>query len=189
MANITLAEIKMLIDNKVQELSDLYAKRSQSLIDTYRIEKGSTEEVKQNVDYEFSVDELTDKADKLENEILILKSALTKANCSTEIDFTLGDDNRKLTLQEGIIYIKSLRQSVGNIKYLGELKENRKLVDDQTFGNSLIKGYTEIKRPTFNTKKYRERYEKINKLIQKLEVQISSKNYTVKVEILDKIAE
>lgn len=187
MANITLAEIKMIIDNKTTELSDTYAKRSQSLIDTFRIEKDSKEEVKQNIDYEFSIDELTEKADKLESEILFLKSALTKSNCSSNIDFTL--DGRKLTLQEGIIYIKSLRQSLGSVKYLGELKETRNKIDDKTYGGILIPGYVEIRRPTFNTKSYRERYEKFNKLIQKLEVQISSANYLIKVEIPDSIIE
>ena len=69
------------------------------------------------------------------------------------------------------------------------MKETRNKIDDKTFGGTLIHGYVEIRKPTFNTKSYREKYEKFNKLIQKLEIQISSANYSIEVDIPDDIIE
>jgi exonuclease VII small subunit len=179
--NIKIAEVKLLLDNKIKELRDTYALRSQSLTDTFRLDKETKVEEKQNINYEFSVDELTARADKLENEILILKSALTTANCTIKTNFEIG--GHKLTLQEAIIHIKALRESLNNIKYLGEQKEKRNNIDDKNYGGMVTKGYIEITRPTYNTKTYRDRYEKMVKLIQKLEVEISTANFTNDIEI------
>ena len=121
----------------------------------------------------------------LESKILFLKSELTKANCTTEISYTLDNSSMQMTLQQGIIAIKQMRESLGNIKYLGDLKETRNVVDDRVSINGTSQGYVEIKKPTYSTQYFKDRYEKMNKQILKLEVAISSANYGTIIEVPD----
>ena len=186
MSKISLAEVKLLIDNKTEELRNLYVERSKSLINTYRQEKNSTEQVLQNTPYEIDVIEITKRADELESQILFLKSELTKTNCSTEINYRF-DDGQPMTLQQGIIIIKQMRESLGNIKHLGDLKETRNVIDDRIIISSSISGYTEIKKPTYSTQYFKDRYVKMTKQITKLEVAISSANYSTMIEVADDI--
>ena len=186
MSEISLAEVQLLIADKSKELANLYGERSKSLINSYRLDKGMTEPTLQNVPYELDVIDATKKADELESQILFLKSELTKANCLTEINYT-DDKKRPLTLQQGIIVIKQMRESLGNVKYLGDLKETRSVVDDRVSINGTSNGYTDIRKPTYSTSYFKTRYEKMTKQITKLEVAISSANYSVTTEVPDEI--
>jgi hypothetical protein len=73
MSKLKLAELKMVIDNKIQELRDTYSERSRSVQDVFKINSDTKEEEKQNIDYEHNVDDLTQKADTLELEIMKLQ--------------------------------------------------------------------------------------------------------------------
>jgi hypothetical protein len=183
MAIVKLAELKMILDNKIKELKDIYGERSRILKDTFKINPDTKEEEKQNIDFEFNVDDLTAKADKLELEIMKLKYLLSKANVDIKVDYIEGQE--KISLQEAIVRIKALRESLPNIKYLGELKETRQEKTDSIRLNGQYTAVTFIEKtkPTYNTKTYKEKYEKLQKQITKLEMAISSANYSTDVEI------
>jgi hypothetical protein len=180
---IKLAEVKMILDNKEQELKDIYGERSRSLKDTFRLEAGV--ETKINPDYEFSVDELTNRAEVLEREILELKAILTTTNCNTLVEYTI--DNQAISLHKAIVLIKQYREGINNIKGLGEQKETRRTVNDAASRYMPIanqpSSYEEISRPTYNTKKYRDIYQKRLTLITRLEMAINQANYSTDVEI------
>jgi hypothetical protein len=182
---IKLAEVKMILDNKEQELRDIYADRIRSIRDTFKLEAGV--ETKINPDYEFGVDELTSKINALEREILELKSILTTTNCNTLVEYTI--DKQAISLHKAIVLVKQYRESINNIKSLGEQKETRRTVNEVSnrftpMGNS-VASYEEITRPTYNTKLYRDMYQKRLTLITKLEMAINQANYTTNVEIPD----
>lgn len=178
---IKLAEVQLAIQEKEQELRDVYALRSRSLTNTYRIDKDTKDEELYSLPHQESVEDLTSQADKLEEDILTLKSILGKANNSTIIDYG------NMTLQEGIIKIKAMRQSLQNVKYLADLKETKRVIDDQTTINGTVKGYIESIRPSYDTQLFKEKYESLKKSITKLEVAITSANYTTEVDLADNI--
>jgi hypothetical protein len=182
---IKLAEVKMILDNKEQELRDIYAERIRSIRDTFKLEAGV--ETKINPDYEFGVDDLTSKINALEREILELKSILTTTNCNTLVEYTI--DKQAISLHKAIVLVKQYREGINNIKSLGEQKETRRTVNEVSnrftpMGNS-VASYEEITRPTYNTKLYRDMYQKRLTLITKLEMAINQANYTTNVEIPD----
>lgn len=178
---MTLAEVRLILDNKEQELRDVFSKRNEVQINTYK----KTDSVKEltHSEHEFSVDDLTAKADTLQKEIRILRLLLAKHNVNTLVDFTM--DGEKVSLQEAIYLVKQYRENLPHLKYMGELKTTSRLVDpgSRFIQQAVDRSYEEVKEPTFDTKKYRETAKKIEVLITKLEIAINQANYNTTIDL------
>lgn len=179
---LTLAEARLILANKEQELHDLFAKRKEARVNVYRKKDGQKELM--HVPHEFTVDELTEKINKLQKEIRLLRLAVTKANIETLVDFLV--DGKKITLQEAIYLIKQYREELPVLKEMGELKAKSEIVNPtarwglQTATDS---SYEQVTEPTYDTKKYRQLATKTETLITKLEVAINKANYSTMVDI------
>lgn len=183
---MTLAEARLILDNKENELQEICAKRRECRTNTYRKKDGKKDLIHEA--HEFSVDELTEKIEKLQKEIRILRLATAKANIETMVDFTV--DGKKICLQEAIYLIKQYREELPVLKEMGELKAKSEIINApvsmsrwMTQTPVVDNSYEQVIEPNYDTKKYRKLAEKTETLITKLEVAINKANYSTFVDI------
>lgn len=178
---MSLAEVRLILENKESELKTLFQRRSDSLMNVYKKADGKKELMHE--EHEFAVDELTERIEKLKKEIRKLRLCSATANVNTLVDFTVDGD--KITLQEAIYLIKQYREEVPVLRKMGEMKTTSQLVDPLRFSSNsnIDRTYEEIKEPTYDTKKYRKEAEKMEKLITKLELAINKANLTTEVDV------
>lgn len=178
---ITLAEARLILDNKEAELKTLFQRRKDCRLNIYK--KKDTSKELTHEEHEFTVDELTDKIETLKKDIRKLRLVTTRANIDSDVDFTV--DGEKIKLQEAIYLIKQYRDELPVLKDMGEVKTTSTIVDPTPrFGQSTVdRSYEQLTEPTYNTKDYRKKAEKLEFLITKLEIAINQANYNTFVEI------
>lgn len=152
---MNLKEIKSLLDNKVIEVRELTRKRNEFLFNQYRFVQGSdidfNDKYQVNAPHEFSVDELTEDINRLDEEILLLKSTLNRHNESTIIEFK----GNKMSLSTAIFKVKTMRDKLPSLKKLGEIKESRDLLVPNKYSDE-TQTYLVINKPTYDVKQYRD---------------------------------
>jgi hypothetical protein len=178
---MSLAELRLVLENKEKELMTLLQRRNECLVNVYKKTNGNKELMHEK--HEFTVDELTQKIAEVRKAIRKLRLCSTIANVNTLVDFTV--DGEKTTLQEAIFLIKQYRVEAENFRTMSEKKATSKIVDPLCFSSNsnVDRSYEEITEPTYNTKLYREKAEKLEKLITKLELAINKANLTTEVEV------
>lgn len=178
---MSLAELRLVLENKEKELAMLLQRRNDCMVNVYK--KTNGEKQLMHEEHEFTVDKLTEDIEALQKEIRKLRLCSTIANVNTLVDFT--DGGEKITLQEAIYLIKQYREEVLTLRMMGEKKTTSKIVDPLRFssGSNVDRSYEEITEPTYDTKKYRKKAEKMEKLITKLELAINKANLTTEVDV------
>lgn len=178
---MSLAEVRLILDNKEKELETLLQRRCDCMFNIYKKKDGDKELTHEK--HEFTVDTLTNEIESLKKVIRKLRLYATTANINTLVDFTV--DGEKITLQEAIYLIKQYREELPILRKMGEQKTTSKIVDPAPrFSQvSVDHSYEEISEPTYNTKEYRKRAKKLEKLITKLELAINKANLTTELDI------
>jgi HD superfamily phosphohydrolase len=178
---ITLAEARLILDNKEAELKTLFQRRKDCRLNIYKKNEDKKELLHE--EHEFTVDDLTKDIERLKKEIRKLRLVTTKANIDSNVDFTV--DGEKISLQEAIYLIKQYREELPVLKDMGEIKTTSTIVDPTPrYGQSTVdRSYEQLTEPTYNTKEYRKKAEKLEFLITKLEIAINQANYNTTVEI------
>lgn len=184
MANkITLAEAFLILKSKEKELDEVLTSRFSYLENTYKKVNGQKELTHEP--HEISVDDITIKSEILMKEIRKLRLIIAKANLETSVDFTV--DGEKISLQEAIYLVKQYRNELPRTKSMGEMKSYSTIVDPTPryaqVAGAIDRSYEQVTEPSFNTKEYRKKAEKMELLITKLEVAINQANYSTFVEI------
>ncbi len=180
---MTLAEARLVLDNKEGELQDVFNKRYECKTNEYMKKDGTKTLMHES--HEFTVDKLTETIERLQKEIRKLRLITTQTNIETSVDFTVDDE--QITLQEAIYLIKQYRSEHCVLKQAGELRTESHFVNPAQSRwpaqNTVDHSFEKIIEPTFDTKKYRRMAEKLEILITKLEVAINQANYKTEVEV------
>jgi len=180
---MSLAELRLVLENKEKELAMLLQRRNDCMVNVYK--KTNGEKQLMHEEHEFTVDKLTEDIEALRKEIRKLRLCSTIANVNTMVDFVVDGEKEKITLQEAIYLIKQYREEVLTLRMMGEKKTTSKIVDPLRFSSNsnVDRSYEEITEPTYDTKKYRKKAEKMEKLITKLELAINKANLTTEVDV------
>jgi len=177
---ITLAEARLILENKETELKPLFQRRKDCRLNIYK--KNDEKKELLHEEHEFTVDDLTKDIEKLKKEIRKLRLITTRANINSNVDFTVDKEN--ISLQEAIYLIKQYREEVPVLKDMGEIKTISTIVDPTPNWQSTVDcSYEQVTEPTYNTKDYRKKAEKLEFLITKLEIAINQTNYNTFVEV------
>lgn len=182
---ISLAELILVLQDKKVKLNDLFYAREDCKYNIYK--KASDKElIKKELmhePHEKTMREVQEEIEGVEKEIRILTISRDKANIETYIDFTI--DNSKITLREAILYIMQLRISLEDIKTFSSLKTTSQIVDPTPYGkqNSIDRSFEQTKEPSFDTKKMKEKYVKMTRIVTKLELAISKANCNTEIEV------
>ena len=117
---MSLAEVRLTLENKEKELTTLLQRRNDCMFNVFK----KTNDGKQMIHekHEFTVDELTEKIEALQKEIRKLRLCSTIANVNTLVDFVVDGEKEKITLQEAIYLIKQYREEVLTLRMMGEKK-------------------------------------------------------------------
>lgn len=178
---ISLAEVRLRLEDKEKELTTLLERRRQSLYNIYK--KEGKEKELLHEEHEFSIKDLTEDINRVNKEIRKLRLSSTMANTATLTEFEV--DGEAITLQEAIYLIKQFREELPTITRMGDAKTRSQIIDPSPrFGQgSVDRSYEELTVPTYNTKDYRKKAEKLEKEIRKLELAINKANLTTEVEV------
>lgn len=178
---ITLAEARLILETKEKELRTLFDRREECKTNTYKKINGAKELTHE--EHEFSVDDLSNQIETSKKEIRKLRLLTTVANVQAKVDFVVEDET--ITLQEAIYLIKQYRDELPYLEELGELKSFSEFIDPtlRFAQNAVDRSYEQVTEPTFDTKLYRKKAQKIQKLITKLELAITKTNFTEYVEV------
>ncbi|MBU5676144.1 hypothetical protein KQI88_06915 [Alkaliphilus sp. MSJ-5] len=181
---ITLAEAFLILKNKENELDEVLTSRFACLQNTYKKVNGQKELMHEP--HEISVNELTSKSEILMKEIRKLRLIVAKANLKTLVEFTI--DGEKISLQEAIYLVKQYRNELPRLKQMGEMRSHSEIVDPTPRYTPQVSGgidrsYEQVMEPSFDTKEYRKKAEKMEVLITKLEVAINQANYSIFVDL------
>ncbi|QUH19744.1 hypothetical protein [Alkaliphilus sp. B6464] len=187
--NITLAEAFLILKNKENELDEILTARFACLQNTYKKVNGQKELMHEP--HEISVNELTSKSEILMKEIRKLRLIVAKANLETLVEFTI--DGEKISLQEAIYLVKQYRNELPRLKQMGEMRIHSEIVDPTPrytprvpggiVSGGIDRSYEQVMEPSFDTKEYRKKAEKMEVLITKLEVAINQANYSIFVDL------
>lgn len=181
---ITLAEAFLILKNKENELDEVLTSRFACLQNTYKKVNGQKELMHEP--HEISVNELTSKSEILMKEIRKLRLIVAKSNLETLVEFTI--DGERISLQEAIYLVKQYRNELPRLKQMGEMRSHSEIVDPTPIYTPRVSGgidrsYEQVMEPSFDTKEYRKKAEKMEVLITKLEVAINQANYSIFVNL------
>lgn len=180
---ITLAEAFLILKNKEKELDEILSSRFSCLLNTYKKANGQKELMHEP--HEISINELTTKSEVLMKEIRKLRLIVAKSNLENLVEFTM--DGEKISLQEAIYLVKQYRNELPRLKHMSEMKSHSQIVDPTPryaqVAGTIDRSYEEVMEPSFDTKEYRKKAEKMEILITKLEVAINQANYSIFVEL------
>lgn len=110
----------------------------------------------------YNYDETNKKITECDNEILRLKSLLTKANAKTKVE---GFD---MTINEALVYLAQLNEKLKRLSYLVNLKPLKR-----TTGYDSTPEFTKI---VFDREKVLKDYEEVRNLIPRLQMAIDRTN-------------
>lgn len=175
-----IAEVLLLLSDKEKEMYTLINERKVASTISYKKDEGVTSVERP----ERSVDELTTMIEKLSKDIRKLRLEVSKANVNTVVEWQV--DGERITLGEAINLIKQMRNTLPAVNALSQLKTNTRFVDPNPYynrnsANAVDRSYEEITEPTFDTKIYKAKAEKLTREIRALESVIQTVNWAVDI--------
>lgn len=182
--NKCIEEVRIRLTTEEQKLSDLFSKRKEVSKNIYK-EKDGTKTLMHD-EHEFSVEEIQTKIESTQSIVRTLRFALMKANIETTIPFKPVDGaGDSITLFEAIALIKQLRSDYDELVKMGEMKTISQVKDPtpRMTQSTVDKSYNEISEPTFNTKAFRNKAQKMQVMIDKLELLINKANLNTEIEV------
>lgn len=175
-----LAEALLILDSKIKQNNSLIDELKEVRYNKYRKDNG--EKILEHKEHESSVDSVVKKFNKVSMEIRKLKCYIREANLRIIVDYKV--DNERISLYEALLLIKEYRKLYDIYSRLGTLKVTSEIiVSEKSYRMLSDLSYEQICEPTYNTKKYREKAEKLEVLITKLEIAINQSNYSNEIDI------
>lgn len=176
----TLAEALLILDNKIKQSNDLIQELQEVRVNKYRKENG--ENNLEHEPHENTVDFVLENYDKISTEIRLLKCYIREANFKIVVNYKVN--NKNISLYEALLLIKEYRSVYDLYRNLGSSKTKSEIIVPRTdFRVAADRSYELITEPTYNTKKYRGKAEKLESLITKLEIAINQANYGNEIEM------
>lgn len=164
---------------KVAELQKIHNDRSlkmmnhSNFIKEYILElDGSRYDCNEVLDFDKELNEMIE----IRNQIIDIKSKITKANTDNYIDF----DKRKISLQEALNTIKITRGELDNLKFLYNNVESSK---ERKVDAAATAVYYKVKEPNFNKIDLQNYIDKSNNQILELEMALNKANNEITIEV------